>query len=321
VKKNLALVGAGHWGKNHLRTLYRLGVLHSVLEVDEDIIKVRREDFPDVTYINDEDRILEDPGIKAVVIAVPANQHFDLARKYLAAGKDVLVEKPLALTAAGGQELMELARREERILMVGHILHYHPAVIKLKDLIDNGHLGNLRYIYSNRLNIGKLRKEENVLWSFAPHDISLILMFLKGQQPVRVDAHGGAYVRPGVYDTTLTTLEFRNGVKSHIFVSWLHPFKEQKLVVVGSQKMAVFDDVSKQKLLIYPHQIDFVDGDIPVARKAPSYPVAFAMKEPLREELLHFIACVETRQTPRTDGVEAVKVLKVLERAERKLNG
>ena len=174
---------------------------------------------------------------------------------------------------------------------------------------------------SNRLNIGKLRKEENVLWSFAPHDISLILMLMKSQEPERVDAHGGAYVRPGVYDTTLTTLEFKNGVKSHIFVNWLHPFKEQKLVVVGSQKMAVFDDVSEQKLVIYPHQIDIINGDIPVARKAPSYPVDFEIKEPLREELLHFIDCVETRKTPETDGVEAVSVLKVLERAESKLNG
>jgi UDP-2-acetamido-3-amino-2,3-dideoxy-glucuronate N-acetyltransferase len=321
VKKNIALIGAGHWGRNHLRTLNRLGVLHSVLEVDDEIIKECREDFPDVTYINNEADILEDPGVKAVVIAVPAKQHFDLTGKYLAAGKDVLVEKPLALTVAQGRELVRLARQEERILMVGHILHYHPAVIKLKELIDNGHLGDLRYIYSNRLNIGKLRKEENVLWSFAPHDISLILMFLKGQQPERVDAHGGAYVRTGIYDTTLTTLEFKNGVKSHIFVSWLHPFKEQKLVVVGSRKMAVFDDVGEQKLLIYPHQIDIVAGDIPVARKAPSYPVEFEMKEPLREELLHFIDCMETRKIPHTDGVEAVNVLKVLERAERKLNG
>ena len=321
VKKNIALIGAGHWGKNHLRSLYRLGVLHSVLEVDDEIIKERREDFPDVIYVKEETGILGNPAVEAVVIAVPANQHFELTRKYLAAGKDVLVEKPLALTVAGGEELVQLARKENRVLMVGHILHYHPAVVKLKELIDNGYLGDLRYIYSNRLNIGKLRKEENVLWSFAPHDISLILMFLKGQQPEKVDAHGGAYVRPGVYDTTLTALEFKNGVKSHIFVSWLHPFKEQKLVVVGSQKMAVFDDVGEQKLLIYPHQIDMTNGDIPVARKAPSYPVDFAMKEPLIEELAHFIDCVETRKTPKTDGVEAVNVLKVLERAERKLNG
>jgi UDP-2-acetamido-3-amino-2,3-dideoxy-glucuronate N-acetyltransferase len=202
--------------------------------------------------------------------------------------------------------------------MVGHILQYHSAVIKLKELIDAGELGEIRYIYSNRLNIGKLRTEENVLWSFAPHDISLISMIMNGEEPVRVDAHGGAYVKPGIYDTTLTTLEFKNGVKSHVFVNWLHPFKEQKLVVVGSEKMAVFDDVGDKKLLIYPHKINF-NGDIPVAMKAESYPVDFEMKEPLREELLHFIRCVETRETPKTDGVEGLNVLKILEMAEQSL--
>ena len=323
MKKSIVLIGAGHWWKNHLRNLEKLGVLHSVLEPDPGNINQGKKDFPDVIYVSDASYILDNPGIQAVVIAAPAVLHLELTKKYLLAGKDVLVEKPLALTAAEGLQLVDIARKENRILMVGHILQYHPAVIKLKELIDAGELGEIRYIYSNRLNIGKLRTEENVLWSFAPHDISLILMFLNGEEPVYVDAYGGAYVKPGIFDTTLTTMEFKNRVKSHIFVNWLHPFKEQKLVVVGSKKMAVFDDVSdnKRKLLIYPHKIDFINGEIPVARKAESYPVDFEQKEPLREELLHFIDCIEKRIPPKTDGVEGVAVLKVLEQAEKKLNG
>jgi UDP-2-acetamido-3-amino-2,3-dideoxy-glucuronate N-acetyltransferase len=319
MEKNIALIGAGYWGKNHLKNLHRLNVLHSVLELTDEIVRERQKEFPGVSFVTGDSHILDNPDIRAVVIAASAARHYDLTKKFLLAGKDVLVEKPLALTTAEGQELVDIARQQNRILMVGHILQYHAAVIKLKELIDAGELGVIRYIYSNRLNIGKLRTEENVLWSFAPHDISLICMLMNGEEPVRVDAHGGAYVRPGIYDTTLTTLEFKNGVKGHVFVNWLHPFKEQKLVVVGSEKMAVFDDVSDKKLSIYPHKIN-LEGDIPVAMKAESYPVEFEMKEPLREELLHFIHCIESRETPKTDGVEGLNVLKILERAEKQLN-
>lgn len=318
MQKNIALLGAGYWGKNHLKNLHRLNVLHSVLELKEEIARERKKEFPGVVFVTSESDILDNPGIHAVVIAAPAARHFELAKKYMLAGKDVLVEKPLAISVADGQELVNIAHHQNRILMVGHILQYHPAVIKLKELIDTGELGKIRYIYSNRLNIGKLRTEENVLWSFAPHDISLISMIMNGEEPIQVDAYGGAYIKPGIYDTTLTILEFKNGVKGHVFVNWLHPFKEQKLVVVGSEKMAVFDDVSDQKLLIYPHKINF-EGDIPVAMKAESYPVHFEMKEPLREELLHFIHCIETRETPKTDGVEGLNVLKILEMAEQNL--
>ena len=321
MKKNIALIGAGHWGKNHLRNLYHMGVLNTVLEKSDKIIAQRKKDFPGVLFVKEDRQVMDNENIRGVVIAAPAELHGRLTEKYLLAGKDVLVEKPMALTVENGSKLIQTAEKKGCILMVGHILQYHPGVIKLKELIDSGELGQIRYIYSNRLNIGKLRVEENVLWSFAPHDISLILMLLNGEEPERVDAHGGAYVKPGLYDTTLTTMEFKNGVKSHIFVNWLHPFKEQKLVVVGSDRMAVFDDLSEpeHKLLIYPHTIDFIDGDVPVARKAESYSVPFDMKEPLKEELLHFIDCIANRKTPRTDGVEGLNVLNVLERAEKKL--
>ena len=257
--------------------------------------------------------------IKGVVIAAPAERHFELSKKYLLAGKDVLVEKPLALTVAEGKELVDIAQRQGRLLMVGHILQYHSAVVKLKELVDQGELGHIQYIYSNRLNIGKLRVEENVLWSFAPHDISLILMLMDGEEPREVSAFGGAYINREIYDTTLTALEFKNGIRGHIFVSWLHPFKEQKLIVVGSEKMAVFDDISQEKLFIYPHKIKWEKGKIPVADKADFYKVDVENTQPLREELLHFIHCIEHGKTPKTDGREGLRVLEILEKAEKQL--
>jgi len=316
MNRTIALIGAGYWGKNHLKNLEKMGVLHSVFEPSGNMVLKRKKDFPGVTYVDDESHILNNPEIEGVVIAVPASLHFEMARRYLQAGKDVLVEKPLALTVSEGEELVKIAKKRKRILMVGHILRYHPAVVRLRKLIDAGEIGDIRYIYSNRLNIGKLRIEENVLWSFAPHDISLILMLLNEEEPLKVDAHGGAYVNPGIFDTTLTTLEFANGVKSHIFVNWLHPFKEQKLVVVGSKKMAVFDDVGEEKLRVYPHKIEIDEQNIPVARKAESIAVDFEKKEPLREELLHFAQCIKTRETPETDGSEGLRVLRVLEKAQ-----
>jgi len=319
LKKKIALIGAGNWGKNHLRELNRLGVLQKVLEPSSSIIAERKKEFPGVDFVTDEKQVIDDPGIRAVVITAPAELHYELTKKYLLGGKDVLVEKPMALTVKQAEELIEIADKNEKILMVGHILQYHPAVIKLKELIDQGELGQIRYIYSNRLNIGKLRTEENVLWSFAPHDISLIIMFMAGEEPLKVSAFGGAYVRHSIADTTLTILEFKNGIKGHIFVSWLHPFKEQKLVVVGSEKMVVFDDVSEEKLFIYPHKIKWEKGKIPVAQKADFNIVEFEQKQPLTEELLHFIHCIETRETPKTDGREGLKVLDILERAEKQL--
>ncbi len=204
--------------------------------------------------------------------------------------------------------------------MVGHILRYHPAVIKLKEIISSGTLGKIQYIYSNRLNIGKLRTEENILWSFAPHDISVILMLLD-EEPIKVSAFGGDYLNKGIYDITLTTLEFPNNIKAHIFVSWLHPYKEQKLIVVGSKAMAVFDDVSKEKLFLYPHKIEWKEGKIPVAHKAQYEVIPFEDGEPLKLELIHFTECINNRQTPLTDGYEGLRVLKILELAEKSLRG
>jgi len=314
----IGMIGAGYWGKNILRNLYELGVLHTICDTDQALLKKYSAEYSRAAVTTKVSDILENDGIRGVAIATPAHTHYELVGAALEAGKDVFVEKPLALTLGQGRELVKRAEDLNRILMVGHILQYHPAVVRLKALIGEGALGKIHYVYSNRLNIGKLRTEENILWSFAPHDISVIVSLME-EEPQRVTAFGADYINYGIYDVTLTTLEFGNEVKAHIFVSWLHPFKEQKLIVVGSKAMAVFDDVSQEKLVVYPHTITWKEGKIPVAEKADYYPIDVERKEPLREELAHFVACVQERTRPKTDGYEGLRVLAVLEKAERSL--
>ena len=309
----IAVVGAGYWGKNLIRNFSQLGMLYAICENNP--ANPNLVPYKEVKHYTSFYELLKDKEVEAVAIAAPAVTHYEFVKQALLSGKDVFVEKPLALTVKEGEELVRIAEREKRILMVGHILQYHPAVMKLKEMLSSGELGKVQYIYSNRLNIGKLRTEENILWSFAPHDISVILMLLE-EEPIRVSATGGDYLNKGIYDTTLTTLEFRNGVKGHIFVSWLHPYKEQKLIVVGSKAMAVFDDVSKEKLFLYPHKIEWKDGKIPMAHKAEHQVIPVESGEPLNLELNHFIECVKQRKRPRTDGLEGLRVLNILEMAE-----
>ena len=316
---NIALVGLGYWGKNHLKSLHDLGLIRYAYDLDKNLVELRKKEFPDVDFVSTDEEIIENPNIKGVVIAVPASKHYLVAKKFIEAEKDVLVEKPLALNTKDAKDLVETAERNNRILMVGHILRYHPAVLKLEELLKKGHLGEIRYIYSNRLNIGKIRTEENVLWSFSPHDISLILMLVNNQLPSLIEAFGEAYVNKEIYDTIIAVLKFKNYIMAHIFVSWLHPFKEQRLVVVGSENMAVFDDVSNEKLKLFSHRIIYKNGESPEIEKSGYRVIDIENKEPLKEELLHFAYCIEHRITPRTDGIEGLNVLKVLEEAEKSL--
>ncbi|MCL5033970.1 MAG: Gfo/Idh/MocA family oxidoreductase [Bacteroidetes bacterium] len=306
----ISLVGAGYWGNNILRVLSELGVLSSVCDSDKDILRRVKDRFPNVHFTSDLDEIMNSDS-DAVAVATPAKTHFEIARKAMEAGKDVFVEKPLALTLDDAEALRSLAGSRKKILMVGHILRYHPAVEKLKDLAAGGKLGRLNYIYSNRLNFGKLRVEENILWSFAPHDIS-VMLYLLDELPESVTAFGAAYLDEKRADVTLTTLEFKSGVKGHIYVSWINPFKEQKLVVAGEKGMAVFDDTrDADKLVLYPHRVQW-ENEIPRAVKADGVPVELERAEPLKSELKHFIDCVSTRKTPKTDVEEGLRVLKVL---------
>ena len=316
----VAVVGSGYWGKNLVRNFHALGVLAGICDKDPITLQNLQEMYDGVVTFQRFDDLLDGSGplVDALAIATPAESHYELTKKALLAGKHVFVEKPLALTVDEGQELVELAEDKQLTLMVGHILQYHQAVSKLKELVEKGELGKIQYLYSNRLNIGKIRAEENILWSFAPHDISVILMLLE-EMPETVYATGGSYLQHQIPDTTLTTLDFHSGVKAHIFVSWLHPFKEQKLVVVGDKKMAVFDDVSQEKLLLYPHKIEW-HHRIPVAAKAEAELVQVEMDEPLKAECQHFLECVTKGMTPRTDGREGLRVLQVLQASQESLN-
>jgi len=260
--------------------------------------------------------VLADPRVKGVMIATPAETHYEMAREALAAGKDVFVEKPLTIDVDEAADLVTRAEGAGRILMVGHLLEYHPAILKLHELIRAGALGKIRYVISNRLNLGKIRTEENALWSFAPHDIAVILR-LVGAAPIEIVATGGSYVTPNIADVTVTQLLFDNGVRSHIFVSWLHPYKEQKLVVVGSKKMASFDDVAKE-LVLYDQRVDWKEGQ-PVPVKGEGVKVDYPADEPLLQECLHFFKAIETRQPPLTDGTSGLRVLEVLHAAQRSL--
>ena len=314
----IACVGAGAWGRNLVRTFGDLGVLSWVCDLSPAIRADVEAAFPAARTTASFDDVLNDAGVTAVVLGTPAETHAALTRRALLAGRDVFVEKPLALSLREAEELVDIAERANRVLMVGHLLWYHPAVVKLKTLIDAGELGRIQYIYSNRLNLGRIRREENILWSFAPHDISVILG-LAGEMPHAVHAFGGNYLREQIADVTVSVLAFPSGVKAHVFVSWLHPYKEQKLIVVGDRKMAVFNDMEAQdKLLLYPHTINWTN-QLPVPSRAEAQVVPIESTEPLRNECLHFLECVRTRQTPRTDGREAIRVLTVLDTCQRAL--
>lgn len=319
-RPGVGLIGLGYWGKNLFRVLKEAGALRAACDSNAGLLSEWRGREPGIPFHADPDALIGDPGISAVAIAAPPAQHYPLARKALLAGKDVFVEKPMALSSREGEELVELADKGKRILMAGHILQYHPAVVRLKELVAAGELGKIEYIYSNRLNIGQVRSEENIWWSFAPHDVSVILSIL-GEMPSRIHAFGSDIIRKGLFDTSLVELEFPGGVKSHIFVSWLHPFKEQKLVVVGSRSMAVFDDTAEDKLVLYPHKIEWKDGRLPFASKAKYESVPLAAGEPLQAEMAHFLDCLERRVAPKSDGREGLRVTAVLERAQALLVG
>ena len=314
----VAVVGAGYWGKNLVRNFHSLNALEGVCDSDLGCLESIKQQYPSARIFSAYSDVLRDKTIRAVAIATPAEAHAHAVREALLAGKDVFVEKPLCLSVEEGEGLVALAKKNNRILMVGHLLWYHPAVLKLKELIAAGELGRLQYIYSNRLNLGKIRREENILWSFAPHDISVILGLLN-EMPDGIQAQGGNYLHQQIADVTISLLSFPSGVKAHIFVSWLHPFKEQKLIVVGDRKMAVFDDLEKKdKLLLYPHSIGW-KNHIPVPNKAEAQPVELDAREPLQAECQHFLDSVVSRSRPRTDGEEGLRVLSVLQRCQQAL--
>jgi len=315
----VAVLGTGYWGKNLVRNFHSLDALQVVCDKNAEVVKDFQDKYPGLQGTVSYEDVLNDPGINGIAIATPAVTHADMARRALEAGKDVYVEKPLCLSEAEGVELIALAEKQDRILMVGHLLWYHPAILKLKEMIDIGRLGRIQYIYSHRLNLGKLRREENVLWSFAPHDVSVILGLLN-EAPVSVWAQGGNFLNQNIADTTISILDFASGTRAHIFVSWLHPFKEQRLVVVGERAMVVFDDTApwENKLLMYSHKIEW-QGQTPIINKAEAEHIELVEAEPLQSECLHFLECMKTRKQPRTNGNEGLRVLKTLNACQKSM--
>ena len=313
----VAVAGCGYWGINLVRNFHAVGALAAVCEAAPARAAELSAQFgvPALSF----EQVLADPGFDAVVLATPAETHAALALRVIDAGKHVFVEKPLALAAEDAEKVRKAAEARGRVVMVGHLMQYHPAFLRLRQLVAEGGLGRLRYIYSNRLNLGKFRRQEDVFWSFAPHDISMILA-LAGDTPETVQTVGHSYLYNGIADVTTTHLTFGSGINAHIFVSWLHPYKEQRLVVVGDSGMAVFDDSRPwaEKLVHYPHRVAWRDG-MPQPDKADAIAIDLLPAEPLRLECLHFLECVRKNGRPRTDVAEGIGVLSVLDAARRSM--
>lgn len=309
----ICVVGAGRWGKNHIKTLNNLGFLAGIVEQNPKVLSEFAGAYPKVKVLADTKKAIAE-NFDGFVVATPAETHFRITEFLLKNKKHVLVEKPLALNTKDAQKLKKLAKQNQVNLMVGHVLLFHPAIHKIKDLIDDGKIGRLQYLYSNRLNLGTVRTEENILWSFAPHDISIFQFFIE-DKPIEVISRGGAFLQPDIDDSTLTILKYPKNIVAHIFVSWLHPFKEHRLVVIGSRGMLSFDDSSKEKqILFYEKGIDWVKGE-PIKRDGPTEAIPYDPIMPLTEELRYFSEHLNGKPIKISNGQNGVDVLEILERA------
>lgn len=311
--KTICVIGGGRWGQNHIRTLFEMGNLGGIVEANPKRLEELLEKYPVKGFSDVEDALKE--NFDGFTIAAPAPLHYEIAKKILEKGKSVLVEKPMTLSAETSLELVELAKTKSVQLMVGHVLLFHPAIIRIKELIDSGKIGELYYLYSTRLNLGTVRTEENVFWSFAPHDISVLDYFV-GQPAKQIESKGSKFLQKNVYDYTMTQLTYPNNIHAHIFVSWLHPFKEQRLVVIGSKGMISFEDSSAEKeIKYYDKRIDFQQG-IPIKVENPTEIITYEKRQPLTEELKYFVENLD-KKIEVADGKSGYEVVKVLEKAQK----
>ena len=324
---SVAVVGVGGWGKNLARNYCQIpgAELRYLCDLDADKLAEVNTQFPAENTTTNFDDLINDDELDAIIIATTGPTHYRLCKQALNAGKDVYVEKPFVLSVVEAEELVKLADDQKAVLMVGHLLEYHPIVQKLKSMIDAGELGEIRYIYSQRLNLGTVRLDENALWNFAPHDISVIL-YLLGLSPSDVSARGQSYLQPNVEDVVFLAMNFGDKAMGHVHVSWLDPHKTRLITIVGSKRMAVFDDLeSSEKLKIYDKGAEvstdydtfaefvglrFGDITVPYVR----------VGEPLRIECEHFLDCVRTRKQPLSDGLDGLRVIRVLEAADKSLH-
>ena len=316
-RPRIAVVGLGYWGPNLVRNLSAMGSceLAAICDFDPVALAKAAELAPEARTTDDLDSVLGDESIDAVALATPVPTHADLAVRVLEAGKHCFVEKPLAKSVADAERAVAAADAAGKKLMVGHLLEYHPAVEALAQLIADGELGDLRYVYGNRQNLGQLRSDENALWSLGAHDVAVILSLL-GEEPSQVTAVGEAYVRPGVEDVVFGYLRFPSGVAAHMHLSWLDPHKERRITVVGSKRMAVFDDMKIEgKLTVYDKGFDEDTkswGEY-ITRAGGSWAPRLGNTEPLRTELEHFVSAIVNDTEPRSDGRSGLRVVTVLE--------
>jgi predicted dehydrogenase len=319
----VGVVGLGYWGPNLARNFDRLpGVeLRWLCDASEEARERWAAAFPSARMTTSLDDLLDDDTLDAVVVATPVPTHAELATRVLAAGKHCFVEKPLGRSEEEAAAVVEAARSAGRILMVGHLLEYHPGVERLAELVESGELGDLLYIYSNRLNLGKHRQDENALWSLGAHDVSVILR-LVGEEPVELSAVGQSYVKQDVEDVVFAFLRFESGLTAHMHLSWLDPHKERRFTVVGSQRMATFDDMAiERKLTVYDKGFDqdYSSYGEYIARSGDAFSPTISNEEPLRIECRHFVDSIREGREPRSGGESGLRVVRVLERLQRSL--
>ena len=312
----ICVIGAGRWGKNHIRTLSQLGNLGGIVESNSSTLKEFSLKYPDVKLFEKLESAIN-LGFDGYVLATPAETHHSLGKQLINNGCHTLIEKPLALYYEDAEELIKLSKENNVNLMVGHVLLFHPAIQKIKDIIDSGKVGKLQYIYSNRLNLGTVRIHENVFWSFAPHDIS-IFNYFTDSLPENINSFGGAFIQEGNHDTTITYFEYPKNIKTHIFVSWLHPFKEHRIILIGSKGMISFEDSSEKKeILFYEKGIDWRDG-IPITKSGPTEKIHYEPKMPLEEELKYFMNHLNSK-IEIASGKCGLEVVRILEKASEYL--
>jgi len=320
--KNIAVVGCGYWGKNLVRNFAELGALHTICDSNPSILSKLESLYPNINKETSFETVLANKEVKGIVIALPAALHYPVAKKALLAGKDVFVEKPLTSNSSEATELVKLSEERKQILMVGHLMLYHPAVHILKRHIQSGDFGEIYYLYSTRVNLGQVRRDESALWRLAPHDIALFL-YLLDSIPEVVAAQGISYVQPHLEDVVFVTLQFPQKILAHIHASWLDPHKIRQLTVVGGKKMAVFDDMEPEhKLKIYDQGVidDYDKLATPSGALALRSEGVFLprvdLTEPLALECHHFLECIKNRSKPLSDGKQGLEVVRILERIE-----
>jgi predicted dehydrogenase len=321
---SVGVVGLGYWGPNLARNFDRLpeADLCWLCDSSGDALERVKAQFPEARDTRSFDDLLNDPALDAVVIATHVPSHAELAVQVLEADKHCFVEKPLALTVADAERVCAAAEASDRTLMVGHLLEYHPGVEKLKEIADSGELGDIHYIYSNRVNLGKLRADENALWSLGAHDVSVLLRLASDEDPSEITAVGESFMQPAIEDVVFCYLRFPSGLAAHLHLSWLDPHKDRRFTVVGSKKMATFDDMEfERKVTVYDKGFDqdFSSYGEYIARSGEAFSPRISNEEPLRIECRHFIECVRTGTRPRSDGASGLRVVRVLEALQRSL--